>query len=76
MTTAHAGKQVCPHAGGRSAAIVAKKNLEFGVSRMWETVVQVKGLKWETMVFKDRADAEEWIKQKVREKYNIDLTMA
>ena len=69
-------KEISEYVPEYFVAIVAKKNLEFGVSRMWETVVQVKGLKWETMVFKDRADAEEWIKQKVREKYNIDLTMA
>jgi hypothetical protein len=69
-------KEISEYVPEYLVAIVAKKNLEFGVSRMWETVVEAKGLKWETMVFKDRDDAEEWIKRKVSEKYNIDLTLA
>lgn len=56
-------------------AVIAPNNLEFGVSRMWESVVKVKGLNWDTMVFKNRDDAEKWVKQKFKEKYNIDITM-
>ena len=57
-------------------AIAAKQDLEFGLTRMWEIIVENSGLPWETMVFRDRDTAEKWIKQKVKEKFDIDLTMA
>jgi len=43
---------------------------------MWEIIAESSGLPWETMVFRDRDVAEKWVKQKVKEKYNINLTMA
>lgn len=57
-------------------AIAAKKDLEFGLTRMWEIIVENSGLPWETMVFRDINKAEKWIKQKVKEKFDIDITMA
>jgi len=38
---------------------------------MWEGLAGVTG--WETMVFKNREDAEAWITKKVKEKYGIDV---
>ena len=57
-------------------AIIAKNDLEFGINRMWELISEGYSIPWETMVFRVRDAAEKWIKQKVKEKYNIDLTMA
>ena len=40
---------------------------------MWEILADE--TKWEIMVFQNREDAEDWIRQKVKEKYGIgDLT--
>ncbi len=56
-------------------SIVAKQDLEFGISRMWETIIENASLPWETSVFRDKKAAEKWVKQKVKETYNIDLTL-
>jgi hypothetical protein len=57
-------------------AIVAKKNVAFGINRMWESIAEYRGLQWETMVFRHREDAEVWIRQKVNQKFGIgDLTL-
>lgn len=56
-------------------AIIAVKDLEYGVSRMWETFIELHDLLWETMVFKNRVDAEVWIRQKMSEKFNIDVAV-
>ena len=52
-------------------AIVAEKNVAFGINRMWEIIAEFRGLQWETMVFRCRADAEVWIRQKVNQKFGI-----
>jgi hypothetical protein len=39
---------------------------------MWELIVENTGLRWETMVFRALEDAEAWIRQRVKEKYEID----
>jgi len=39
---------------------------------MWEIIVENTGLQWETMVFRDREDAEDWIREKVKDKFGID----
>lgn len=57
-------------------AITAEQDLEYGLNRMWEIIAQNSGVPWETMVFRDRDTAEKWIKQKVKEKFNVDLTLA
>ena len=53
-------------------AVVAKKDYVFGINRMWETIAEITGIQWETMVFKAREDAEAWINERVKEKYGID----
>ena len=50
--------------------IVADQDILFGLSRMWELLVD--STDWETMVFRNRDDAEAWISEKVKEKYGID----
>ena len=54
-------------------AQVADKDVAFGLARMWEILTDATD--WEIMVFRNREDAEAWIKEKVKEKYGIvDLT--
>ena len=53
-------------------AVTAKKDLVFGLTRMWEMIVENYGIPWETMVFRSRPDAEAWIKESVRKKFGID----
>lgn len=56
-------------------AVVAKNDLVFGISRMWEALVENTGLKWEIVVLRAKEDAEAWIKERVKEKFGIhDLT--
>jgi hypothetical protein len=55
-------------------ADVANQDLIFGLARMAEILRDLTG--WESMVFRNRKDAEIWIKEKVKEKYGLsDLTM-
>jgi hypothetical protein len=37
---------------------------------MWEVLTN--NTKWEKMVFRDRSDAEAWIRKRIEEKYGID----
>jgi hypothetical protein len=54
-------------------AHAANKTITFGLSRMWGILSEE--TKWEIMVFRNREDAEDWIRQKVKGKYGIgDLT--
>jgi hypothetical protein len=56
-------------------AFVATKDLEFGLTRMWEMIAENTGLQWETMAFRNREKAEIWLKDRIREKYSIDITL-
>jgi len=51
-------------------ALAADQDLIFGLSIMWQLLVEATD--WETMVFRKREDAEAWITKKVKEKYGID----
>jgi hypothetical protein len=44
-------------------AIVASTDLQFGMSRVWQ--VYVEKSKFVTKVFRDREDAESWLKEKL-----------
>ena len=50
-------------------AHVAARDITFGLARMWENLAYE--TKWEIMIFRQREDAEEWIRQIVKEKYGI-----
>lgn len=52
-------------------AIVANKDILFGLSRMWEILMDGK-TGWDIMVFKTRDTAETWIKEKAKEKFGIE----
>jgi hypothetical protein len=52
-------------------AVAADKDFTYGLSRMWQILVEETG--WEIMVFRSRDDAEEWIKERIEEKFGIDV---
>ena len=65
--------ELCKHSANINPDIVvahvATKDITFGLSRMWEFLSDE--TKWDIMVFRNRKDAEAWIRQKVKEKYGI-----
>jgi len=54
-------------------ALVGEKDLIYGLSRMWEAYVSDTGFR--TMVFRTRAEAETWLKQTVKQRFNIDVAI-
>lgn len=59
---------------GAVIAIVAPSDVQYGLSRMWQALVE--GTVWETMVCRSREDAQSWIKRKVKDNFGIDLIIA
>ena len=55
-------------------AVVADKPLDYGLSRMWSLFIEVNDLNWEVAIFNNRTEAERWLKDQVKAKYQIDLT--
>ena len=56
-------------------ALVAPADLEYGLGRMWEMLSYE--ISWETCAFRNREEAKMWIRERVKERWNItDLTMA
>lgn len=51
-------------------ATVATNDLIYGLSRMAEALMYETG--WETMVFRSKKKAVEWIKERVKDKFEID----
>lgn len=56
-------------------AVVADNEIKFGLSRMWETFIDMNGLNWETMVFRTRDEAERWIKDTVKTRFQLDVAI-
>ena len=56
-------------------ALVADKNVTYGLGRMWQTRLDVREVGWEVHVFRTRPEAEEWLRARVREKYGFDPTL-
>ena len=50
---------------GMPVAVVAGRDLEYGLARMWQVFVEENG--WETMVFRSRKEAQRWLSQKFAE---------
>ena len=46
-------------------AVVAEEDLIFGMSRMWEAHMEMKQAGFETMTFRNREDADQWISEKM-----------
>jgi len=74
-TAADLDKRLAAMTAARAViAIAAPRDLGFGLARMWEVFAEETG--WETMTFRSRADAESWVRQKVKENFGIDLAGA
>jgi len=67
-------RQASKIAPDRIVAVVASEDASFGLSRMWEMLSGESS--WEKMVFRSRDDAEEWLKKRVSEKFNINITLS
>ena len=52
-------------------AFVVSNDLPYGLVRMWEAFVADTG--WEVMVLRTKSDAMAWIRQRMKEKFEIDL---
>jgi hypothetical protein len=55
---------------GMPVAIVAPRDVEYGLSRMWQVFVEENG--WETMVFRSRTEAERWLPQRLTQTCGAD----
>jgi hypothetical protein len=58
----------------RVLALAASKDLAFGLSRVWEA--NIYETQWETIIVRSMDEAESWVKEKVKNKFSIDITMA
>ena len=52
-------------------AVASPRDHGYGLARMWEALVERVG--WETMTFRSLAEAEDWIRRRVKEKFGIEL---
>ena len=57
----HRIARLAPHL---TVGIVAPRDHDFGVARMWEVLADVPG--WTTQVFRERGEAEAWIQSSLR----------
>jgi hypothetical protein len=55
---------------GMPVAVVAPRDVEYGLSRMWQVFVEETG--WETMVFRSHTEAQRWLQQRLIETYGND----
>ncbi len=59
---------------GPLLAVASPKDLGYGLSRMWEVLMDEIG--WETMTFRSRTEAEFWIRQRAKQKFDLDVPLA
>ncbi|MBN1866253.1 hypothetical protein JW916_03075 [Candidatus Sumerlaeota bacterium] len=55
---------------GTLVCIVAPRDAAFGFARMWEVLAEETS--WETMTVRSRAEADSWIRARVKEKFGFD----
>jgi len=58
-------------APGALLAVASPRDLGYGLSRMWEALMDEVG--WETTTLRSRAEAEHWMEKRVKQKFGIDL---
>ena len=58
---------------GAVVAIVAPRDLDYGIARMWQVFAERTG--WTTMIFRSKPEAEVWIRRQVMENFGIDPTI-
>jgi hypothetical protein len=54
-------------------ALVTDKDLPYDISRIYSKFLERNDLQWSVMVFRKIAEAEAWIKERVKEKHGLDL---
>jgi hypothetical protein len=54
---------------GALLGVASPRDLGFGLSRMWEAFMEEIG--WETMTFRSRPQAEDWIRQRMLQKFGM-----
>jgi len=59
---------------GPLLAVASPKDLGFGLARIWEVLMEQIG--WETMTFRSRREAEAWIRQRAKQKFDLDVPLA
>ena len=57
---------------GLLVALVAERDVIFALARMWEAFIE--GIGWETKIFPSLAEAQEWIRTGVKDKFKVDLS--
>jgi hypothetical protein len=57
---------------GLLVAVVAERNVVFGLTRMWEVFVE--GIGWEIKIFPSMAEAQSWIRTRAKEKFQLELS--
>ena len=55
---------------GAIVAHIANQDIMFGLARMWEVLTDV--TPWETMVFRTKEEAMDWIRETIRNKFGLD----
>jgi hypothetical protein len=56
---------------GLLVALVAERNVVFALARMWEAFIE--GIGWETKIFPSIAEAQDWVRIRVKEKFHLNL---
>ena len=56
---------------GTIVAVVAAKDLAFGLARMWEAFVG--DTEWETRTFRSRSHARSWVRERVKARFGLAL---
>ena len=57
---------------GLLVALVAERSVVYALARMWEAFIE--GIGWETKIFPSMAEAQEWIRTRVKEKFQLELS--
>lgn len=56
---------------GLLVALIAEQGAVLGLARMWEAFVE--GIGWETKIFPTLAEAETWVRDRVKAKFKLDI---
>jgi hypothetical protein len=56
---------------GLLVALVAEQNVVFALARMWEAFIE--GIGWETKIFPSMVEAQDWVRIRVKEKFQLEL---
>jgi hypothetical protein len=66
-------RQIASYAApGLLVALVAERNVVLALARMWEVFIE--GIGWETKIFPSIAEAQDWVRIRVKEKFRVELS--